>query len=766
MRRLAFDRDRCLACRSCEIACAVVHSQSGLARAGPRRGRPSRAGASRSPAARTASTALRCEQCDEPLCVYACKSGALARDPADRPRVARRGALPRLRDVPDGLPLRHPPRPGARPRGALRRLRRAATSPACVAACPTARARRARRRSDGARARATSTGTPGRRRVVGRRHRRLRGGPGARARLHDHARDGRRRAAVLAAAARPTRSPAASSAAPSTGGPPSYLEAALGVEVLRGARAIGAPTGHAARSCSRTGAEIALRRARHRDRRARQGAVRSPAPTCRASSRCATLEDLDAIAGARRSRAAARVVLGGGNVGLQACEALLERGLARHRRRPLVAPALADGRRRGRPPRRRSCSRAHGVALRTGRDVVEIVGDGQRRARCGSTTARCCRRISWSSARGSRRTSSGSPAAASRSAAASSSTAPAAPACPASSPPATAPRRVDPLSGDSAVSGIWPVAYEMGRAAGSTAVGVERPSAGALRLNASRFFGAVDRLDRRGARRTGCRRRAPRCSERREATSTASSSTATTAWSGALLYGDISQAGAVLSSLPGVAAGQRLGVTERMSRIIAPPAADSRWRHACVDAAHSGVDADSDGGHRGRRHGREAPPSASPDTAYALPVILALTGRRVEKLGDLEEALADRARLAARDPDRAASGCPTSATRSTPARATLIAHEAMEALKPLRGIPLVEGFWLGPTSDAHPARAGHQARRRPHARLRRLRGRAARRRDRRAARARSAGAQHPRLHGLATRTARRWPRSSTAAASR
>ena len=48
---------------------------------------------------------------------------------------------------------------------------------------------------------------------------------------------------------------------------------------------------------------------------------------------------------------------------------------------------------------------------------------------------------------------------------------------------------IDPLTGHSAVSGIWPVAYEMGRAAGAAAVGVERPSAGALRMNASRFFG-------------------------------------------------------------------------------------------------------------------------------------------------------------------------------------------------------------------------------------------------------------------------------------
>jgi NAD(P)H-nitrite reductase large subunit len=47
---------------------------------------------------------------------------------------------------------------------------------------------------------------------------------------------------------------------------------------------------------------------------------------------------------------------------------------------------------------------------------------------------------------------------------------------------------IDPLTGRSAISGIWPVAYETGRAAGSTAVGVERACGGALRMNAARFF--------------------------------------------------------------------------------------------------------------------------------------------------------------------------------------------------------------------------------------------------------------------------------------
>ena len=47
----------------------------------------------------------------------------------------------------------------------------------------------------------------------------------------------------------------------------------------------------------------------------------------------------------------------------------------------------------------------------------------------------------------------------------------------------------DPLTGQSAVSGIWPIAYEMGRAAGRAAVGADRPSPGALRMNSSRVFG-------------------------------------------------------------------------------------------------------------------------------------------------------------------------------------------------------------------------------------------------------------------------------------
>jgi acetyl-CoA synthase len=98
------------------------------------------------------------------------------------------------------------------------------------------------------------------------------------------------------------------------------------------------------------------------------------------------------------------------------------------------------------------------------------------------------------------------------------------------------------------------------------------------------------------------------------------------------------------------------------------------------------------------KHGRDAA-VGFPDTAYALPVILALTGRRVEKLADLEQALATaRGELPAIPTE--SLWLPYLGDTLDAGGATLIAHEAREALKPLLGIPLVEGFWLGPTSDA------------------------------------------------------------------
>ena len=67
-----------------------------------------------------------------------------------------------------------------------------------------------------------------------------------------------------------------------------------------------------------------------------------------------------------------------------------------------------------------------------------------------------------------------------------------------------------------------------------------------------------------------------------------------------------------------------------MSKIIASAAI--RGGHACVRRAETALAESLD------RYGRDKD-IGFPSTAYALPVILALTGKRVERLGDLEEAL-------------------------------------------------------------------------------------------------------------------------------
>ena len=98
-----------------------------------------------------------------------------------------------------------------------------------------------------------------------------------------------------------------------------------------------------------------------------------------------------------------------------------------------------------------------------------------------------------------------------------------------------------------------------------------------------------------------------------------------------------------------------------------------------------------------QRHGRDAG-IGFPGTAYALPVILSLVGKRVEKLGDLEAALEEaRGWLPAVPSEHV--WLPYLGAALDAGSATLVAHEAVEAMKPLAGIPLAFDFWLGPTPD-------------------------------------------------------------------
>src|ERR1035437_2140845 len=127
-----------------------------------------------------------------------------------------------------------------------------------------------------------------------------------------------------------------------------------------------------------------------------------------------------------------------------------------------------------------------------------------------------------------------------------------------------------------------------------------------------------------------------------------------------------------------------------MSKIIAEAAI--RGAYACMNRAETMLSEAID------RHGR-ATRIAFPDTAYALPVILARVGKRVEKLGDLEEAL-QVARTWLPAPPTEKLWLPYLGGTLDAGAATLVAHEAVEVMKPLRGGALASGFWLGPTPDS------------------------------------------------------------------
>jgi acetyl-CoA synthase len=127
-----------------------------------------------------------------------------------------------------------------------------------------------------------------------------------------------------------------------------------------------------------------------------------------------------------------------------------------------------------------------------------------------------------------------------------------------------------------------------------------------------------------------------------------------------------------------------------MSRIIATAAI--RGAHACVERAESMLRDATE------HHGRDAAVGFE-NTAYALPVILALTGTRVERVGDLDGAL-ETARAWLPQVPTGELWLPYLGDTLDAGAATLVAQETVEALKPLLGTPLKNGFWLGPTSDA------------------------------------------------------------------
>ena len=127
-----------------------------------------------------------------------------------------------------------------------------------------------------------------------------------------------------------------------------------------------------------------------------------------------------------------------------------------------------------------------------------------------------------------------------------------------------------------------------------------------------------------------------------------------------------------------------------MSRIIASAAI--RGGHACVRRA------EDDACEILGRHGRDTA-VGFPSTAYALPIILALTGKRVERLGDLEEALAAKpARWLPAVPSEQV-WLPYLGGASMPARPPWWRRKPLRPSNRCAGVPLGFGYWLGPTTD-------------------------------------------------------------------
>ena len=503
---LTFNPNRCLACLSCELACSLAHSASELLEAAVAEPLPARRRVTMA-AAQGGLEALRCEQCGEPLCVFACKSGALGRDP-----LSGRVVLDDSRCVGCFMCLMVCPS-GVRPDPARDRVVRCDVCegrdlPACVAACPTG---------------ALAAGTSGERRKRSGFNGRLvvigssAAGIAACEAAREHAPDCS--ITLVTADASPQYSRPLLSYVLAGAIEPSridwrargYLEK-LGVQLLPGRRAArlkppeerGADSQSAAspllgtlalsetpRACA-TGAVVlddgtelvfdALIVATGA-RGAKLSIPGADLPDVYGLRNLDDLEDISRLAGSGRRA----VVLGGGNVGLQVSEAFLARGM----RVTVVAasPHLLSQMVDAEAARRvAELFGSRLLNIRTGRDVVEIAGGGHVESvrldsgeRIGADLVVVAKGIApnveWLRGSGVRvgrgisvdlcgRTSVPGVFAAGDCAEA-----------------------ADPITGRASVSGVWPVAYEMGRAAGCAAVGVERPSAGALRMNASRFFG-------------------------------------------------------------------------------------------------------------------------------------------------------------------------------------------------------------------------------------------------------------------------------------
>jgi len=83
MRRVYFNEEVCIGCHLCEVYCQLQHSQSRELIKAFKRESPPPLPRVRVEQKWPVSLSIRCQQCDEAPCVYACLTGALTRDTMD-----------------------------------------------------------------------------------------------------------------------------------------------------------------------------------------------------------------------------------------------------------------------------------------------------------------------------------------------------------------------------------------------------------------------------------------------------------------------------------------------------------------------------------------------------------------------------------------------------------------------------------------------------------------------------------------------------------
>lgn len=83
MKQILVRSDRCLGCKTCELACSIAHSGNpDLFTAYLSHQRLARRVHVETDQSRTFNLALQCRQCSEPKCVHACMTGAMYLDEA------------------------------------------------------------------------------------------------------------------------------------------------------------------------------------------------------------------------------------------------------------------------------------------------------------------------------------------------------------------------------------------------------------------------------------------------------------------------------------------------------------------------------------------------------------------------------------------------------------------------------------------------------------------------------------------------------------